>query len=74
MPAHRLMTGLADQRLCLHRLVRKKKEREKKENPGPSSKDITVNPPPRAKFTSLLEGGGPGVLGTKPQPGRLGWV
>lgn len=68
-PAYRLMTGLADQTLCLHRLLKKKK----KENPGPSSKDFTVNPPQsKTHFTLLLEGGGLGVLGTQTQSGRLG--
>lgn len=71
MPARRLMTGLAEQTPCLHRLVKKKKEKKRK--PWALLKDFTVTlPQSKTHFTSLLKGGGLGVLGTQPRPGRLG--
>lgn len=44
MPARRLMTGLAEERPCLHRLVKKRKR--KKSKPWALLKTLHHNPPP----------------------------
>lgn len=47
MPARRLMTGLAEQTPCLHRLVKKRKRKKKKKSkPWALLKRLYRNPPP----------------------------